>query len=96
MKSLEACDTEANTSQKTLMVTQVPEKLTNMHPSVPNTGIGYTFSSHGTSRQYNAPGGTQNISSGNGNQFPGANFSGAVTIGTPPQPQNLAPEPSKE
>lgn len=38
-------------------------------------------SNMGSGDQFNAPGGTQNISKGSGNHFPGANFSGNVTFG---------------
>ncbi|KAH7008753.1 Alpha/Beta hydrolase protein [Ilyonectria destructans] len=39
------------------------------------------FNSYGPGDQFNAPGGTQNISKGSGNQFPGATFSGTVQFG---------------
>ncbi|KAH7016317.1 uncharacterized protein B0I36DRAFT_396518 [Microdochium trichocladiopsis] len=40
-----------------------------------------SFNSYGPGDQFNAPGGTQNISKGSGNQFPGATFSGSVQFG---------------
>ncbi|KAM6529647.1 hypothetical protein FALCPG4_007776 [Fusarium falciforme] len=43
---------------------------------------GSSFNSHGIGDQFNAPGGTQNITAGPGNQFPGANFHGPTYIGT--------------
>ncbi|KAH7478076.1 hypothetical protein FOMA001_g9747 [Fusarium oxysporum f. sp. matthiolae] len=39
------------------------------------------FNSYGSGDQFNAPGGTQNISKGSGNQFTGATFSGNVQFG---------------
>ncbi|KAF4954611.1 hypothetical protein FSARC_12051 [Fusarium sarcochroum] len=36
------------------------------------------FNNYGPGDQFNAPGGTQNINKGNGNQFPGATFSGKI------------------
>lgn len=39
------------------------------------------FSIHDDFQQFNALGGTQNISTGNGNQFPGASFNGPVHFG---------------
>ncbi|KAH7370320.1 Alpha/Beta hydrolase protein [Rhexocercosporidium sp. MPI-PUGE-AT-0058] len=40
-------------------------------------GPGHTFSNF-SGEQFNAPGGTQNIAKGEGNQFPGSTFSGSV------------------
>ncbi|KAH7176287.1 Alpha/Beta hydrolase protein [Dactylonectria macrodidyma] len=40
-----------------------------------------SFNCYGPGDQFNAPGGTQNISKGSGNQFPGATFSGTVQFG---------------
>ncbi|KAM5357709.1 hypothetical protein ACJZ2D_015994 [Fusarium nematophilum] len=40
-----------------------------------------SFNNYGSGDQFNAPGGTQNISKGIGNQFPGATFSGTVQFG---------------
>ena len=54
-------------------------KLSKMEPSVPNEQSGDTFSNYG-SNQYNTPEGTQNINTGNGKQFPGANFHAPVTF----------------
>ncbi|KAM0549146.1 hypothetical protein ACHAPJ_009601 [Fusarium lateritium] len=39
------------------------------------------FYNYGSGDQFNAPGGMQNINTGNGNQFPGATFSGSVRFG---------------
>lgn len=57
-------------------------KLSAMEPSMPNEGRGQNFHSYNESRQYNAPGGTQNNNSTGGNQFPGAFFSGPINFGT--------------
>ncbi|KAL9570475.1 hypothetical protein ACKAV7_005406 [Fusarium commune] len=43
---------------------------------------GSSFIHHGPGSQYNAPHGTQSISTGNGPQFPGANFQGPVYFST--------------
>ncbi|KAI8398630.1 hypothetical protein FOFC_19845 [Fusarium oxysporum] len=43
-------------------------------PSTQNS----SFTAHGSGSQYNAPYGTQSISTGNGPQFPGATFHGSV------------------
>ncbi|KAH6681005.1 Alpha/Beta hydrolase protein, partial [Plectosphaerella plurivora] len=40
-----------------------------------------SFHNYGPGNQFNAPGGTQNISNGSGAQFPGATFSGPVQFG---------------
>lgn len=56
------------------------EKLSMMKPSVPNEEPGHIFANYGSGSQYNTPWGTQNITTGNGNQFPGATFSGSVTF----------------
>jgi hypothetical protein len=56
-------------------------KLAKMRPSVPNERSGDTYSNYGSGPQYNAPGSTQNITTGHGNQFPGATFSGSVSFG---------------
>ncbi|KAJ4269683.1 hypothetical protein NW762_001351 [Fusarium torreyae] len=40
-----------------------------------------SFYNYGTGDQFNALGGTQNINTGSGNQFPGASFSGSVRFG---------------
>ncbi|KAK7397765.1 hypothetical protein QQX98_012866 [Neonectria punicea] len=55
------------------------ERLSKMEPSVPRSGG--TFTLTGPGDQFNAPDGTQNISTGSGNQFPGAAFSGSVQFG---------------
>ncbi|EXL91509.1 hypothetical protein NOF04DRAFT_17738 [Fusarium oxysporum II5] len=39
------------------------------------------FNSYGSGDQFSTPGGTQNISKGSGNQFPGATFSGTMQFG---------------
>ncbi|KAH7012313.1 uncharacterized protein B0I36DRAFT_400494 [Microdochium trichocladiopsis] len=52
--------------------------------SQPTQSKGDTQPTHplvGPGDQFNAPGGTQNISKGSGSQFPGANFSGSVQFG---------------
>ncbi|KAF9784161.1 hypothetical protein IL306_008314 [Fusarium sp. DS 682] len=40
-----------------------------------------SFNNYGPGDQLNAPGGTQNISKGSGNQFPGGTFNGSVQFG---------------
>ena len=42
---------------------------------------GSSFNSYGSGDQFNAYGGTQNVTKGSGNQFPGATFSGSVNFG---------------
>jgi NACHT NTPase-like protein len=59
------------------------DKLSKMEPSIPNEGLGYAFNNFGPGDQFNAPYGTQNTTTGNGNQFPGASFSGPVSFGSP-------------
>ncbi|KAF4338215.1 hypothetical protein FBEOM_7900 [Fusarium beomiforme] len=56
------------------------EKLSKMEASVPNEGSGDTFTHFGSGDMLNAPGGTVNKSTGSGNHFPGATFSGPVTF----------------
>jgi hypothetical protein len=56
------------------------EKLSKMEASVPNEKSGNTFTHYGSGDMLNAPGGTVNKSTGSGNHFPGATFSGPVTI----------------
>jgi hypothetical protein len=56
------------------------EKLSKMEASVPNEGSGNTFAHCGSGDMLNAPGGTVNKSTGSGNHFPGATFSGSVTF----------------
>lgn len=56
------------------------EKLSKMESSVSNEGPGNIFHSY-DGDQFNAPWGTQNITRGNGPQFPGATISGGVTFG---------------
>ncbi|KAG7405000.1 hypothetical protein DER46DRAFT_663446 [Fusarium sp. MPI-SDFR-AT-0072] len=56
------------------------EQLSKMEPSVPNEGSGNTFTHFGSGDMLNAPGGTVNKSTGSGNHFPGATFSGPVTF----------------
>jgi hypothetical protein len=56
------------------------EQLSKMEPSVPNEGSGNTFTHFGSGDMLNAPGGTVNKSTGSGNHFPGATFSGSVTF----------------
>lgn len=43
--------------------------------------VNSTFNHFGSGDQLNAPGGTMNMSTGSGNQFPGATFSGPVQFG---------------
>ena len=52
-----------------------------MEEAQPQKASNLSFSSHGSGDVYNASGGTQNISTGSGNQFPGAAFSGSVQFG---------------
>ncbi|KAF5228485.1 hypothetical protein FAUST_11032 [Fusarium austroamericanum] len=56
------------------------EQLSKTEPSVPNEGSGNTFTHFGSGDMLNAPGGTVNKSTGSGNHFPGATFSGPVTF----------------
>ena len=56
------------------------EKLSKMEASVLNEGLGDTFTHYGSGDMLNAPGGTVNKSTGSGNHFPGATFSGSVTF----------------
>ncbi|EWZ86334.1 hypothetical protein NW765_001377 [Fusarium oxysporum] len=56
------------------------EQLSNMEPSVPNKGSGNTFTHFGYGDMLNVAGGTVNKSTGSGNHFPGATFSGPVTF----------------
>jgi hypothetical protein len=56
------------------------EKLSKMEASVPDERSGNTFAQYGSGDQFNAPGGTVNKSTGSGNHFPGATFSGPVTF----------------
>ncbi|KAH7115656.1 hypothetical protein EDB81DRAFT_820371 [Dactylonectria macrodidyma] len=58
------------------------EKLSKLEASVPNEGSGDTFTHFGSDDMLNAPGGTVNKSTGSGNHFPGATFSGSVAFGT--------------
>lgn len=53
-----------------------------------------SFNNYGPGDQFNAPGGTQNISKGIGNQFPGATFSGtAIWLRYPRGALSMSPEP---
>lgn len=56
------------------------EKLSKMEASVPDERSSGTFAQYGSGDQLNAPGGTVNKSTGSGNHFPGATFSGPVTF----------------
>lgn len=58
------------------------EKLSKMEASVPGQKSGNMFNHYGTGDQLNAPGGTLNKSTGSGNHFPGATFSGSVSFGS--------------
>ncbi|KAF5257313.1 hypothetical protein FOXYS1_12165 [Fusarium oxysporum] len=58
------------------------EKLSNMEASVPKEGLGNTFTHFGSGDMLNAPGGTQNITKGNGPQFPGGNFYAPLSFGS--------------
>ncbi|KAM6512236.1 hypothetical protein FSOLCH5_009955 [Fusarium solani] len=60
------------------------EKLSKMEASVPNEGLGDTYNHYGSGDMLNAPGGTVNKSTGSGNHFPGATFSGSVSFGNNP------------
>ncbi|KAM5349337.1 hypothetical protein ACJ41O_005842 [Fusarium nematophilum] len=55
-----------------------------MEPSVPKEGSGHSFTHFGSGDMLNAPGGTVNKSTGSGNHFPGATFSGSVSFGNNP------------
>jgi hypothetical protein len=57
------------------------EKLSKMEASVPDERSGNTFTHFGSGDMLNAPGGTVNKSTGNGNHFPGATFSASVQFG---------------
>ncbi|KAF5966849.1 hypothetical protein FCOIX_12286 [Fusarium coicis] len=56
------------------------EKLSKMEASVPDERSSGTFAQYSSGDQLNAPGGTVNKSTGSGNHFPGATFSGPVTF----------------
>ncbi|KAF6519505.1 hypothetical protein HZS61_017879 [Fusarium oxysporum f. sp. conglutinans] len=56
------------------------EKLSKMEASVPDERSSNIFAQYGSGDQLNAPGGTVNKSTGSGNHFPGATFSGPVTF----------------
>lgn len=60
------------------------DKLSKMESSLPKAESGNVFNHYGSGNQYNAPGGAQNVSKGNGNHFPGASFFGPTTFGAPP------------
>ncbi|KAH7115566.1 hypothetical protein EDB81DRAFT_819857 [Dactylonectria macrodidyma] len=81
------CALAENGAIKTEMEDQVKglrdaiEKLSKMEPSVPKEGSdGDTFTNFGSGDMLNAPGGIVNKSTGSGNHFPGATFSGSVTF----------------
>ncbi|KAM6529649.1 hypothetical protein FALCPG4_007778 [Fusarium falciforme] len=82
----DVCSLAENDAIKAAMEDQVMglhdaiEKLSKMEPSVPKDGPGHTFAHYGSGDQLNAPGGTVNKSTGSGNHFPGATFSGSVTF----------------
>ncbi|KAI8649861.1 hypothetical protein NCS56_01436900 [Fusarium sp. Ph1] len=57
------------------------DRLSNMEPSLPKAKTDDVFNHYGSGDQLNAPGGTVNKSTGSGNQFPGATFSGSVQFG---------------
>ncbi|KAF8849318.1 hypothetical protein BDZ45DRAFT_680600 [Acephala macrosclerotiorum] len=86
----DACDLVKNSAIEAAMKTQIKglhdaiDKLSTMEPSVPNEQLCNTFSNYGSGSQFNAPRGTQNNSTGSGNQFPGASFSGPVHFGNNP------------
>ncbi|KAF2477160.1 uncharacterized protein BDR25DRAFT_208321 [Lindgomyces ingoldianus] len=83
----DVCELAENDTIKEIMQNQVKglrdaiDKLLKMEPSVPKEGSGNTFNSYDDSRQFNAPGGTQDINTGSGNQFSRTIFSGSVTFG---------------
>ncbi|KAM6516690.1 hypothetical protein FALCPG4_014864 [Fusarium falciforme] len=56
------------------------EAIEKMEPSLPKEGSGDTFTHYGSGDMLNAPDGTVNKSTGSGNHFPGATFSGSVTF----------------
>ncbi|RTE68274.1 hypothetical protein BHE90_017348 [Fusarium euwallaceae] len=57
------------------------DRLSNMEPSLPKAKTDGVFNHYGSGDQLNAPGGTVNKSTGSGNHFPGATFSGSVQFG---------------
>ncbi|KAM5431737.1 hypothetical protein MferCBS31731_007797 [Microsporum ferrugineum] len=58
------------------------EKLSNMEPSMPSEPRQDSkYVHYGSGDQFNAPGGTQNKSSGNGNHFPGATITRNLNFG---------------
>jgi hypothetical protein len=71
---------KAVTEQQIQGLRDAMDKLSKMEPSVPSEDSGHTFSSHDTSHQFNAIGGTQNNNPGNGNQFSGSTFNEAVNF----------------
>ncbi|KAH7370321.1 hypothetical protein BKA65DRAFT_488176 [Rhexocercosporidium sp. MPI-PUGE-AT-0058] len=83
----DVCDLAENDAIKAAMEDHVKglreaiDKLSKMEPSVPNEGSGNSFSNFG-GEQFNAPGGTQNITKGEGKgpQLPGANFYSTVSF----------------
>jgi hypothetical protein len=85
----DVCDLAENDTIKVEMEHHVKqlhaaiEKLSKMEPSMPKGSSGNTFSAYGDSRQFNAISGSQNINH-DGNQFPGATFSGPVTFAKSP------------
>ncbi|RYC84217.1 hypothetical protein BFJ63_vAg12903 [Fusarium oxysporum f. sp. narcissi] len=58
------------------------EQLSKMEPSVPKEGSDNTYNHYSSGDQFNAPEGTQNITKGNGPQFPGGNFHAPLSFGS--------------
>ncbi|KAH7218867.1 hypothetical protein DER44DRAFT_804896 [Fusarium oxysporum] len=58
------------------------EKLSKIEASVPKEGSGNIYNHYGSGDQNNAPDGTQNITKGNGPQFPGGNFHAPLHFGS--------------
>ncbi|KAL7811315.1 hypothetical protein V8C26DRAFT_408726 [Trichoderma gracile] len=77
------CGLEASMQDQLAVLRDAIEKLAGMEPSAPveQTGASCSFSNFGTGTQYNAAGGTQNNVTGNGKQFIGSTFQGAVSFG---------------
>ncbi|KAK2596148.1 hypothetical protein QQS21_006425 [Conoideocrella luteorostrata] len=82
MEDLCACADNLAIQDQVKVLREAIKKLREMESSLP-TEPRHTFTHHGSGDQYNTTGGIQNISRGDGNHFPGANFSGSVNFGPP-------------
>lgn len=86
----DVCALAENDAIKAAMKDQVKglrdtiQKLSTMEASIPKDRPGHTFTYYGSGDQLNAPGGNVNKSTGSGNRFPGATFSGFVSFGNNP------------